>query len=82
MRQPALANGWVQDRDRLAPHLGQDHKVVQVPMQDARQLKLGQLVQRQTERPAGKLQSRSRCHQLAQRHALLATPGRAADRKY
>ena len=55
-RQAALAHGRVQHGDAAPVHFLEHHKVIQVPVQDAGELELGQLLELQAQGAAAEVQ--------------------------
>jgi len=55
-RQHPFADGRVENRDLAAADFGQHHEVVQIPMQDAGQFQLAQILHIQSQRTGGEAQ--------------------------
>jgi hypothetical protein len=66
-RQAAFAHCRVKDGDVAAADFFEHHKVVQIPVQDAGQRQLSQLVNLQTQWTTAEVQGPGVCNQLLQR---------------
>ena len=75
--QPAAFTRRIQDQGPVLANVTQHHKVVQVPVQHARQLQLAKLVDFQPQRPTGQSQAFGRLHQRSKR---VAAPGFTRER--
>ena len=69
-RAQRTKSGRVQDGDSAPPHLLENDKVVQVPVQDAGHLQLGQFIQLQAQGAAAEVQRTRVGNQLLERSAL------------
>ena len=69
-RQPALADSRIKDRDLRLADLGQHDEMVQVPVQDARQFQLAQILHVQPQRPGRESQLLGDLDQVAELGAL------------
>jgi hypothetical protein len=66
----ALADRRIVDGDVIAADLREHHEMVVVPMQDAGQLQLGQMLQIEPQRPCGHLEFRPDAHEIAKGEAF------------